>query len=441
MSWLILHIVSPKNMNTQLAFDTLWQKNGDREGALAYLIENKHIEHISVKGLDCKIIRVIDPDKYIDQDFYTQLTQRGVAVLKIVDSSEELDKYRTEFLETIGNFPEYKQGANAHVLGGFAAFGNPASFHNKLVRDLRMRAYSRLSPNISEINKKRNGHTYNLEALPDRMMLRKKGVSATAESWHRDVMPANKIELDDELLGGWINLDTSPQYFSTVPGSHLNIRQSEIRSGFDTLVSSIDRELKQTKEFSQLSKLEQTKQIALKVKEFTNQNFAHKIEIPPMHMVVFPQYIMHEVVATKAKIDMFRLFTTWRLTVSEKPLHSINKFGENIIADQAVPCLGGGMQPPMYSSNHLSYFVAKPFIIIPNIYKENMVTWSSETFKDECLSEQKSYTETQKKNVMNGSKTYRIVEKHMRSLKHYNFPLYPEYSSDEMTIYKPTAIS
>ena len=424
-------------MNTLTAFETLWQKDGDRLGAIQYLVDSCEIEYKTVEGVDTKIIRLVNPNKYNELDFYTQLTQRGVAVLKIIDSGEELKSFQTEFRETIEKFPEYKEGAQSHVIGGFAAFGNPASFHNELVRKLRLRAYNRLKPHMQTINQKRFDQTqlYNFESLFDRMMFRHKGSSPTAESWHRDVMPANKIGHDDELLGGWINLDATSQYFSAVPGSHLNIRQSEIVTGFDTLSSNIERDLRQQNNFKEMPKSDQIKFINKKLREFTQQDFAHRIEVPPLHIVVFPQYIMHEVIATKSKHDMMRLFTTWRLTFSDQALHSFNKYQENIILDQAVPCLGGGMFPPMYSSNHTSYFLAKPFQVIPDKYKASLVTWSADTFNEKCLAPSKMYTSTQKEHTQ-GS-TYQIVDRHMHSLKHYEFPLYPEYSYEEVSIHRP----
>ena len=67
-------------------------------------------------------------------------------------------------------------------------------------------------------------------------------------------------------------------------------------------------------------------------------------------------YIIHEVVATKAKHDMYRLFNGWRLTLSDKPLFDTNL----IMKNQSITQLGGGMFPPMYSANHGSCYLGIP---------------------------------------------------------------------------------
>ena len=73
-------------------------------------------------------------------------------------------------------------------------------------------------------------------------------------------------------------------------------------------------------------------------------------------MVIFPQYIMYEVVATPAKTDMRRLFLGWRMTTSDESLLD----NEKIMKNQEVVALPGGMIPPMYSSNHGSNFLGIP---------------------------------------------------------------------------------
>ena len=53
-----------------------------------------------------------------------------------------------------------------------------------------------------------------------------------------------------------------------------------------------------------------------------------------------------------------RLFTGFRLTRSNKPFMDIKK----VYMDQGLVSLGGGMKPPMYSSNHGSSFLGIPKI-------------------------------------------------------------------------------
>ena len=62
---------------------------------------------------------------------------------------QKLMRARHDFTRTLQAFPEYKRslhnpdqtaGGNplVYVLGGFAALGNPASFHNPFVREMRL---------------------------------------------------------------------------------------------------------------------------------------------------------------------------------------------------------------------------------------------------------------------------------------------------------------
>ena len=54
------------------------------------------------------------------------------------------------------------------------------------------------------------------------MLYRKVGRSPSRESWHRD--EAINAEENDQIFGGWINLDTEDQYFSCAPGTHTGVK-------------------------------------------------------------------------------------------------------------------------------------------------------------------------------------------------------------------------
>jgi hypothetical protein len=425
-----------------MAFEMLWQKKGNRDAALRQLLNSGKIEQLSIPGLEYELLRIANPNMYNNLDFATQLSQRGVAVLKVIDDVEELAELQTEFLETLHSFPEYNDNVHSYVAGGFAALANPGSFHNPLVRKLRRRAYERLLPGMRTLKAKRldanERNNLRFETLFDRMMYRFKGMSPVAEAWHRDVMPRDIIGVNDEVFGGWINLDSVSQYFSMVPGSHLNIKQTEIQSGFDTLSSVIERELKTKDGWNNMSKKDKEKHVMQHVKAFSQlPNFNSRIEIPPMCMVIFPQYILHEVVATKAKHNMMRLFTGWRMCLSDTSLYTSNRYGENIIDQQAVCQLPGGMTPPMYSRNHISYFVSKQFDIVPGVYHSSLSEWSRQDFKEVCLGDEKQFTSKQLEYVDGDATNYRLVERHMHSLEHYNFEKYEEYSQEERQIYVP----
>ncbi len=56
----------------------------------------------------------------------------GVVTIKILDKDAS-----QLFREAEETFPEFKPGAVPKVLGGFAAYANPSSFHCPLVKHLR----------------------------------------------------------------------------------------------------------------------------------------------------------------------------------------------------------------------------------------------------------------------------------------------------------------
>jgi hypothetical protein len=133
------------------------------------------------------------------------------------------------------HFPEYLhpgQPGTVYVNGGFGALGNPAAFHNPAVRSLRLLFMSYIVPMVGALNRMQRTPGRSLEQIFDRLSLRRKGTSATAEAWHRDQAALPNPERED-VFGGWINLDlTETQYFSGVPGTHV---QEKGKAGFARL--------------------------------------------------------------------------------------------------------------------------------------------------------------------------------------------------------------
>jgi len=410
----------------------LKHEQGDIDENALHLLET---EGISIKKIDIggygeydyslynmEIERDGFNQTYEDMQKFEQLKIAGVTTIEVIPI-EELKEYQKEFDDTLLNFPEYMRDdknpsldANGnpitYVAGGFAALGNPASFHNPFSRKLRRlafkRFYSLLQNYVNVYNVTHERETYNLQALADRMMYRTKGQAPVAEAWHRDVMPPKKIEYDDEIFGGWINLDSVDQYFSCIPGSHNNKVQKTLDHGFATLTGAIEKIYKQAGQ-----KKPSDKEIKSYITELAKDRY--KFKVPPGHMVIFPQYILHEVVANKAKYNMRRQFTGWRVTKTKTPLYPLEMFDE-----QAVIPLPGGMIPPMYSRNHISYFQDKPFQLSGGV-KYSLKQWSEATFKEECL--------TKKGDGW-------IVVRHMKSLEEYGFKMYPPYSDEEKEIYR-----
>ena len=133
---------------------------------------------------------------------------------------------------------------------------------------------------------------------------------------------------------------------------------------------------------------------------------------------------------------MYRLFCGYRLTTSDTCLYP-NTMKQ--LQDKGIMTLGGGMQPPMYSRNHMSSFLHKPFYIFgiknkkygkgsKNEIKINTIQWSNLTFKDRCL--------------IKKPKGYEIAYRYMPSLKELGWGnVYPNYSKKELKSYKPCKIN
>lgn len=341
-------------------------------------------------------------EKY--KEYSKSLLENGYTVIPLL-SENELWFYHHFLKSELKNFPEYKNADSdtIFVYGGFGAFGNPASFHNYLVRSLRLRVMPLVVPLFKKLNEDEKKDR-KLEQIIDRMAIRRIKTTVTEESWHRDQAPLP--DPNDDVFGGWINLDLSgEQYFSCVPKTH---RQTRDTAGFVRLT---EEEIKQA------------------------QNNKIKLTIPPGHILIFYQDLIHEVMKRMMKYNSYRLFTGFRLTTkNENIFDSRNKkiFGNDLfkqgykidsfnysklISDQGVMPLPSGQHPPMYAMNNIRY----------TLQRKGLTQWSENTFKNECT-ETKNY----------GGQNLILVHRFMKSLKEYDLPLYKSYSQEELSILKPS---
>ena len=284
-----------------------------------------------------------------------------------------------------------------YTLGGFGGFGNPGSFHNKFVRKLRLRIKKNIIPLFKKIIKnipdKKIRENTKLEMLFTRMIFRNSLQVPSAETWHRDVVPNNIIKDNDEMYGGWINLDTKSQFFSCVPGSHLGISLKRLKEGFATIPK------------------EHIKQI---------NKYSIKYEIPPGHLIIFPQYIIHEVLPKKMDYDMMRVSIGWRTTISDTFLYS--DMLERLKNQSIIP-LPSGQLPPLYSKNHLSLFLNRLFKPVPKEeHKVSLKTWSENSIKNVYIDKN-------------------ISQRFMKSLKDSDLKMYEPYTTEEIKEYLPSKIT
>ena len=311
------------------------------------------------------------------------LNQIGYVVIPFANT-KELESLQHQFSETLNSFPEFKSvdlcKREGFVMGGFSALGNASSFHNPFVRQLREWCMSHL---IHELF--RDFKNYNLEQIIDRMMVRPSGFSPSRESWHRDEAPNAKK--GDKTFGGWINLDSENQYFSAVPKTHKEV------SGHNGFAPIKDK-----------------KQILI-----YNQNKT-KIIIPPGHILVFYENMVHEVLSRKKKYTQKRVFLAWRLTKSIEPYFPNIQL---LLKNQSVMPLKSLQIPPMYAKLHWTNWRDKL-----ERFSQNII--------DECK---------EKKKMLSGKdkgKIYYVTRRFLPSLSEYKSDTIP-YTKRELKMYTPNS--
>jgi len=252
-----------------------------------------------------------------------ELREKGVVVIQV--PSKKLIDLRNQFLSA-KHVEFITENPKQLIMGAYGALGHPTSFHHPSIRKIRRKVHRKLrgfrKPIIEEDDK-------NLELLFDRFSIRKPGTKLMVESWHRDIC---SIKIDGDIIyGGWINLDdigSEPQLFSCIPGTHIEKSKD---SGF----AKIEKE--QAKEYK-----------AMKIPPY---------KIPPGHIIIFNQNIVHEVISKAYKTETYKMYIGWRLTDQIEPL-----FKENLttaIENQGIVKIPSGQMPAMYAANHRRFFAER----------------------------------------------------------------------------------
>ena len=354
----------------------------------------------------------------------THLFHHGYVVVPLLDNTI-VRQWRSDIRNDIKSFPEYKN-TQYPVLGGFAALGNAASFHHPDIRKKRHFIYNHIRSTLLYDYSIITGDedTLKSELLFDRIMWRQVGQIPSKESWHRDVTakpPKSSLQDGDRVLGGWTNLDDTDQFFSCVPGTHLD------STLFDTVHTGF---CKITKEDCAVYKKR-----------------SMCVNIPSGHCLVFFQHLVHEVIASKTLHDMYRIFHGFRLTHFDVPLFHNDYTKRRVFQDQAIPRLPSFQLPPMYSANHGSVFLGLPqdtavstqlvgkFTLPGQYVKTNTVQWSANTFNSSSI-----HTKSRKKQDQPDFR-YNIVRRFMNSLVEDGYRKYKAYSQEELSLYTPTRIS
>lgn len=97
--------------------------------------------------------------------------------------------FREALLDEAREFPEFLNGVDKYVMGGFAALGNPSSYHNPTVRIYREWAQAIVVDSLFRdvvARMPRGLGEWKLEQKPERMTIRLPGEKPSAETLHRD---------------------------------------------------------------------------------------------------------------------------------------------------------------------------------------------------------------------------------------------------------------
>ena len=356
-----------------------------------------------------------------------ELLTNGFTVISNTWLSDHVDQYAQQFDQAIHSMPEFKQSYHnsnkgIYVLGGFAALGNPSSFHNTFVRNVRQWSMRDTIPIFSEyiklleLNKlERDTNEYKLEQYIDRMLYRKPDRKPTAESWHRDEVPGKHAS--DIIFGGWINFNRFDQHFHCIATSHYVTGDATGKAhGFNMMNKN---------------------ELIHMINEQQDKGNIVDIVVPPGSILIFNENIVHEVVSKQNKTDFVRrLFLGWGLTKRSEPLKFLQNYKtgpfvkdpqtyDELLQHQASMPLKSNQHPPMYPKQTFNF----------------PVMWNNlKQFSDEALIDQlkNDYTRTStNKSGQKEKETHKVGPRFMTSLHHYGLSMYPPYTNSEIKIYKP----
>lgn len=303
---------------------------------------------------------------------YKNLIKDGVVVVPVFTDRKERESINDEFRCTLSTFPEFINPTADTVFTAeyFGAMSHPSSFHNPFVRKIR-RSIMKDAVRVFQHSSKK------LEQLIDRMVVRKKGTKCASEQWHRDVSPS-KLE-GDTVYGGWVNLDIdNEQGFSCVVGTHFKTGKETKETGFCKFTDDEKQEFKDKKTI---------------------------VKVPAGCMIIFDQSIVHEILPRTSPIESYRLYTGWRLTEGNLPLHGYDEL-RDAIKHQGLVRLPGGEIPFMYAKNTIRF-------------RREVAQKFSSTIKKICREDDG------------------LVHRNMRSLKEYEFPMFEKYRREDLELLFP----
>ena len=267
---------------------------------------------------------------------------------------DELESISHEFLETAKQSSELlpDMDHSKFVLGGVGYVPFASLWYHPIVRKITKKAYETVKDkNIFDefLDKKKEY----ISMLPDRPLVRFPEQKVNEKGkWHQDDA-ANSVENTDIIFGGWVNLNHDvTQYFKAIPNTHKkdhpifeNLEQKNGgKRGYANFASEKDQKF---------------------LKQYWDSHVQKLIEIPPGHILIFEETLIHTVFPNPP-IDkpILRLHTSFNISSNNVPLHDRpiqakhrkNRKLRELFQDQELVPVRSGQNTPIYS----------PFNLFPN---------------------------------------------------------------------------
>ena len=303
---------------------------------------------------------------------------------------EKVHEKRDEFVETICNMPEYSNPKQMYddnkpfVLNAFSALGNPSSFHNTVVRDIRYECHQIAKKHIFDPLLKRDRTLY-LEQIIDRMLYRPKRVKVKGQLKHRS--ESKYANPDDIVFSGWVNLDDYDHEFRACPGSHMDHDVKNKCNGFESVKKG--------------------------------KHSIQHLKIPPGHMLLFYERMVTEMANSISNHKVHRLYVSFRLTKDREALHENGSDGilQDLINMNTIT-LRTGVPAWIWAGNHWTFPQGRVRIesiskdVNPSIHVNLTLKSTGRIYKN-------------------------VVPRTLQSLKEYNMRQYRPYSIKEIAMHIP----
>lgn len=262
------------------------------------------------------------------------------------------------------------------VMSNFGAHGNPSSFHHPEVRYFRLSIFNFMKQSLQNNDEYKDKY---LQLLPDRFSQRFKKPSK--EAWHRDASIEYTDFPNSTILGGWVNLDKTDQFFSCIVGSHSEPDPGE---GFAKLSKDNAKSYKARKTI---------------------------IRIPPGHGISFNEKIIHEIADVKLNGVSRRLYMKYHISSDSTSAFDVNVI-RTAIQTQGVFPMNKWTFMPIYDKIHVMF------------WNDQLVEFSK-NIRPEFLE-----TKPNKKGSI-------YVKRYMPSLLEAGVGMFPEYCEEEIQILFP----